>query len=393
MKNRPAEQELILDCARLCAAEERRARINLTIERGIDWHLFLRTVQGHDILSPVYLRLSDTGVSGVPLWVTSWLQRGFRVTTWRNTLLAGELTRVLDLLASHGIDAVPFKGPVLAALAYENVAMRQFGDLDLLVRPHERVRTRDILLGDGYTMYDGWSHVDELNHEFTLVGSRGGVRLDVHWRLFPRAVLPIHADHLRQRLAAVRIGDREVHTFSLEDTLLILCVHADTHAWERLKWIADIAQLVAGNGAIEWANAVEIASCSGSKRVLLLGLRLANDLLGAAPPEPVMTHARADRHVARLAATVSERLFEHVPSEVDADREKSLLQLRSRDRLWHKLWLAATPNESDWKVVRLPGWLSAFYYVIRPFRLVGKYGRQVIATGDVRGRYSATGPN
>jgi len=94
-----------------------------------------------------------------------------------------------------------------------------------------------------------------------------------------------------------------------------------------------------------------------------------------------MTRARTNRHVTRLATTVSDRLFEPALSDVDADREKSLLQLRSRDRLWHKLWLAATPNESDWEVIRLPASLSALYYVMRPFRLIGKYGRQVRSVG------------
>src|SRR5687767_2103864 len=377
MKARRAEYQLLLDCARLAPAEDRRLRMNNTIECGIDWQLFLRTAQRHEMLPVAYLTLSETGVSAVPPTVISWLRRSFQETTWRNTLLAGELSRVLEMLASHGIDAVPFKGPVLAALAYENVAMRQFGDLDLLVQPHERTRTRELLLGDGYTMYDGWSHVHELNHEYTLVSTRGGVRVDVHWKLFPRAVLPVKADQLRQ-LAEVRIGDRTVRTFSAETTLLILCVHADTHAWERLMWISDIAQLVAFCPGLDWAKSLEIAESSGSERLLLLGVRLAADLFGAAAPESVMTRARTNRHVTRLATTVSDRLFEPALSDVDADREKSLLQLRSRDRLWHKLWLAATPNESDWEVIRLPASLSALYYVMRPFRLIGKYGRQAV---------------
>ncbi len=146
-------------------------------------------------------------------------------------------------------------------------------------------------------------------------------------------------------------------------------------------WINDIAHLVASCPDLDWVQALEIADSSGSERLLLLGLRLADELFGAAPPEPVMTRARTNRHVTRLAATVSDRLFEPALSDVEADREKSLLQLRSRDRLWHKLWLAATPNESDWQVIRLPASLSALYYVMRPFRLFGKYGRQIMAQG------------
>ena len=376
VRARRAEYDLILDCARFCPAEERRVRINGTLERGIDWELFLRTAHRHGMLPLVYLRLSDTDISGAPPKSISWLRGSFQKTAWHNTLLAGELTRVVDLLLSHGIDPVPFKGPVLAALAYENVAMRQFGDLDLLVQPHEHVQTRELLLGDGYTMYDGWSHVHELNYEYTLVGTRG-VRLDVHWKLFPQAVLPLELEELRRRLIQVPVGNRTLRTFSAEDMLLILCAHADTHAWERLMWISDIAQLLTSQPGLDWARVVETAAAAGSERLLLLGLRLADNLLGAPAPEPLRSRARADRQVTRLATKISERLFESALTELEADRAKSLLQLMSRQRLWHKLWLAATPNESDWQVMRLPKSLSFLYYVIRPFRLVGKYGRGV----------------
>ena len=375
MSVRRPEQQLLLDCACFSTAEERHVRMNRTIEVGFNWDLFRRTAQQHELLPLAYLRLSDASVSAVPRKVLDSLRRSFQQTKWRNTLLAAELTRVLDVLALHGIDAVPFKGPALAALAYENVAMRQFVDLDLLVRPHERTRARKILLSEGYALYEDWSHVHELNYEYSLVGSRGGVCLDVHWRLFPRAVLPIDPDELRQRLAPIRIGDRTVDTFSAEDTLLIHCVHADAHGWGRLKWINDIAQLVASHPDLNWTSAVEIAHSAGSERLLLLGLRLAVDLLGAPVPDTVLSRARANRHVTRLAKTVSDRLFESATSETEADRDKSLLQLMSRDRLWHKLWLAATPNETDWEAIRLPKSLSSLYYVIRPFRLLGKYGR------------------
>ena len=376
MSVRRAEYELILDCARLSPADARQVRINRTIERGIDWQLFLRTAHRHGMLPLVYFRLSETGVSAVPPKAMNWLRRSFQERTWRNTLLAGELTRVLDLLASNGINAVPFKGPVLAALAYENVAMRQFGDLDLLVQPHERMLTRELLLGDGYTMYDGWSHIDDLNNEYTLVGTRGGVRLDVHWRLFPQAVLSVKPDQLRQRLIQVQVGGRTLRTFSAEDTLLMLCVHGDTHAWDRLKWIVDIAQLVASHPGLDWTTAMEIAKSAGNERLLLLGLRLADDLLGALAPEPLVSRAGADRQVTQIATKISDQLFESALTDLEADRAKSLLQLMSRERLWHKLWLAATPNESDWGVMRLPRSLSRLYYVIRPFRLLGKYGQR-----------------
>ena len=42
-------------------------------------------------------------------------------------------------LGTHGVAAIPFKGPTLAAYAYGSTALRRFGDLDLLVRENRVV--------------------------------------------------------------------------------------------------------------------------------------------------------------------------------------------------------------------------------------------------------------
>src|SRR5262249_38626975 len=47
------------------------------------------------------------------------------------------LRELLCALSAAGVDAWPFKGPVLAAQLYGNFAMRQFGDLDVIVRPRD----------------------------------------------------------------------------------------------------------------------------------------------------------------------------------------------------------------------------------------------------------------
>ena len=84
--------------------------------------------------------------------------------------------------------------------------------------------------------------------------------------------------------------------------------------------------------------------------------------------------SRAGR-LATLAAEVTARLFRDAPPDpVALDLEKSIFQLRSRPRLWDKVRLAATPNETDWALLPLPEPLYPLYYVLRPFRLLIKYG-------------------
>src|SRR5437870_4666302 len=52
----------------------------------------------------------------------------------RNLLMLRELLEVLDLFAEHSVPALPYKGPILAAVEYGNVSLRTFCDLDILVK-------------------------------------------------------------------------------------------------------------------------------------------------------------------------------------------------------------------------------------------------------------------
>ena len=68
----------------------------------------------------------------------------------RNLGLTGELMRVLRLFAEHRVLALPFKGPTLAQFAYGDVALREFGDLDLLLQESDFPRARSLLVDQGY---------------------------------------------------------------------------------------------------------------------------------------------------------------------------------------------------------------------------------------------------
>ena len=62
----------------------------------------------------------------------------------------------------HGFDeanisVISLKDPALALLGYPNFAVREFNDLDLLVRPHDIPKARDILVASGYEVCPPWA--------------------------------------------------------------------------------------------------------------------------------------------------------------------------------------------------------------------------------------------
>jgi hypothetical protein len=194
----------------------------------------------------------------------------------------------------------------------------------------------------------------------------------VHWDfVVPSASLHLDTDKLWDRLEPISVNRRQLKTVSVEDLLLILCLHGFTHFWEKLVWIGDIAALINSQEKIDWPMVIENADRMGSRPILSLGLYLASDLLGV-PAAPT---------VLALAEQVQKRLFAERVGSVGIFNEVRLhlaMRERKRDKLTSCIRLLATPKVDDWKLLPLPGSLFFFYYALRPLRLAGKYAAKLL---------------
>jgi hypothetical protein len=168
---------------------------------------------------------------------------------------------------------------------------------------------------------------------------------------------------------------------SAEDLLLILAAHATKEQWRRLRWVTDIAELIASDRELDWERACNRAKRLGGERMVLLAAALANKILGARLPEATLATIDSDRAVLRLVARVREQLFD-APRESSEVLAAGLFYLSARERTTDKLRcllrMATGPTVKDTTFVRLPGALSLFYYPLRPVRLAGKYGLRAL---------------
>lgn len=375
------EAALLLCCARTCTESERAEQIKALLREDIDWVYLIRRARLHGVMPLLYWHLNAICPDAVPMAALNQLRDHFRNNTWRSLFLAGELVKLLNLLATNGIPAIPFKGPTLAASAYGNLALRQFVDLDILVRKVDVLRTRDLLVAMGWrpklqlTRAQAEAYL-KYDCEYNLDRGDGRVLLEIHWGIVPRYFsFPLDIEALWQRLEPISLGDMELPSLSSEDLLLILCVHGTKHLWQRLEWICDVAHLIDAFQAMDWGRVIEQSRTLRSERMVLLGLYLGGDLLGAGLPNEIVKRMHADAVATSLARQVREQLFRdtEVPP---GDFKSSLFHLRARERLQDRLWycfdFAITPTIKDWAVMPLPGPLFCFYYLVRPVRLAAK---------------------
>ena len=379
----PLEYQLVLCCACTHLDPERAARVKALLKQDVDWPLLVGTGVDQGVAPLLYVHLNAVCPEAVPQSWLEYLRGRFESTAQRNLHLTAQLLRILEVCETNGILAIPYKGPVLAALAYGSLALREFADLDLVVRHRDLPRVRELLKAEAYTDSAGWqaaerSSASRVPGQYLFVGRNGSDLLEVHTertlRYFPT---PLDLDRFEQRLEHVSLGAQRVRTFSLEDQLLVLCVHGAKDFWNRLRWICDIAELTQLPRSVDWGKVRERARWMGVERMLDLGLHLADNLLGARLPNEVSRRVQQDAAVHRLAAFVRSQLFREPGAQPDVVA-RSLFRFRTRGNAWDALWyflrLAMTPTEQDWLWVPLPAFLSPLYYALRPLRLLRKYG-------------------
>ena len=385
------EGELLLCCARICEDSERAARIRALLGREIDWSYLLSTALPHGMMPLLYWHLNATCSDAVPKTAMEQLRGHFHDNTRRNLFLTGELLRLLNLFEAQGISAIPYKGPALAASVYGNIALRNFSDLDVLVHRQVVPRAKELLISSGYQPAHQLTNAQEaafLQYECEHLFTRddGASIVELHWEIMPRRLsFPLDTELLWERLGSISFGGKVVPTLSPEDLLLILCAHGSKHLWERLAWICDVTGLIQAHWGMDWEWVVQQADTLGGSRMLSLGLLLARDLLGATLPEEVSQKVQADPVSRSLAADVRERLFSEADGQPGIFEDSMFhpfclrVRERLRDRVRYCIRSAMTPGEADWEFLSLPPLFSSLYYVLRPVRLTGKYGRRMVA--------------
>ena len=121
------------------------------------------------------------------------------------------------LLGEAGVEYAVFKGAANRLLLNENPAIRSCHDIDLLVRPTDRVRTAAVLIEAGFT-----AKPDASNISRALLLSQGVVDIDLHWGLLREGRLRCDCtvDMITRRR---RKGD--ICMLDAEDALFVLLVH------------------------------------------------------------------------------------------------------------------------------------------------------------------------
>ncbi len=379
-----AEEEALLLAARAGRDPAAAARLAALFEGPLDGAELVQLALEHGMLPLVQRNLR--ALDRVPAAVEGLLADNARRCAWRSLQLAGELVELLDLFAAHGISALPYKGPVLAASAYGGVERRQFGDLDLLLERCAVPRAKELLIDRGFHpehRFDAAQEQAHLAHGYVycFVKEEGKLRIELHWRVLPRRFrLDLDFAGLWRRAGTATLAGREVPALALEDHFILICVHAAKHRWELLLWLCDAAELLERRrDQVDWRSVALRARRWGAERRVLVTLILARELLAARVPEPLAERIAADPAARRAAESVGPIVPRAPvpPMRHGIDRQQLQLMERLRHRLHFLrpyLLRRLRPTARDRAWLPLPERLRFLHVLLRPLRVLVDHG-------------------
>jgi predicted O-linked N-acetylglucosamine transferase (SPINDLY family) len=330
------EFRLLLACARVLPNQEDEAAIREMLIRGIDWTLFARTAMEHGLAALAGRTLNSVAPDMVPDEIRDAFRANVDQTRQKIRALFNDLARVLETLADNGVEAIPFKGPVLALQAYGDVGLGMFADPHVLVRDLDLARTMATLGGLGYERQKQLTAtqldlIHRLQGHEALLKKGLGVGVQLHTRLTPiNMALDIDYAGLWRRARRTGLSGRAITTLSAEDDLLVLAIDNGKDLWRHVDGACGVAAFIGSHPNLDWDAILDRARAQGAVRMVLLAAALARIYFGAALPDAITAAERDDPKIDPMVQRVMAHWLVQEPDASHCNR-LSLDRLRLHD--------------------------------------------------------------
>lgn len=281
-----------------------------------DWRKALGKAEEEGVLPLLYWNLRDDP-GAVPAAVLETLRSSFLRNLARTAQVYRELELFLESVRGAGLRAALTKGGRLALDLYPEPALRPFWDVDFIVHPSDWPALKMILGDIGYAEATnsggGPAAADPpLDWAFSPYYRKGSLFLEFHFTPLGLHFPAREGDGLWSSAGRLSVRGTEAMVLPAEHELCYLCIHAQQHSYQRLIWLADIAELALRPG-LDWERVSRISRAERVGGPVFYGLHLADTLWpGAVPPGPLAElrpgpFERAALHILWPAAATAAR--------------------------------------------------------------------------------------
>lgn len=261
---------LILLSACFSPTPMHKAKLAEAIATMHDWEKAKKLVIERQGAGLVLRKLDELGLTDrVPEGVIqAWKQARLK-TISRHIVLAEHFRKVMTAFNENGMEVIAMKGIYLSEGLYPEPGLRQFSDIDMLVKEEQGESAIKILREMGYRIPDLIMQVPEeiAKGEDVLhfpPMTKQGVSIEVHTRLVRKtAEFSIDLDEVWRLAIPITLHGVRVKTFSSEYQFLNVAQHLDKHFRQgkfQMTGFYDLVNMAATNPFdIDWNQLIEIS--------------------------------------------------------------------------------------------------------------------------------------
>jgi hypothetical protein len=301
----PPEFALASACCRWPPSPARAEAVRGAAERVQDWDAAFRTARRHRVEGLVHDGLKQAGIVPPPP-VGAALAAAAAAIARDNLRFAAEAARLDRAMREAEVDFLFVKGVTLNRLAYGTLALKKAIDIDMVVDPARYEAAIGAVEAAGYRCIQpreaaGLSEILEwAKRTKHSIWMRGPIMLELHTAFVDseRMLGGVSVASPRQQVEVAK--GIELPTLARDELFAYLAVHGATHAWSRLKWLADIAALaVREPDSLEslYRRSLDLGAGRSGGQALLL----AHDLLALPLPDALLEELSSDRAIRYLA--------------------------------------------------------------------------------------------
>jgi Uncharacterised nucleotidyltransferase len=264
---------LLHGCAVEISEDKKSQLTRFLTHHSLDWERLYTLANWHRLTPFLYQTLQY--ISGIPENFLAKLRNDCQLSAIDTLLKQREYHQVTELLTTHGIAHVTYKGVYLAENFYPNTSLRICGDIDILVGKEEAPKAIRLLQSHQYhlnqlhTSY--WSHneysllddLPEVSLFKPFFGNNNQFDIDLHWSIVC----------FNKHYKSFTLSDFQAHSdFSAElQVILLVTHHGVTDLWQRIFYINDLYFLLKDK-MIDWTWLLQKLQLYGLEKTFLVGL-------------------------------------------------------------------------------------------------------------------------
>lgn len=260
-------------------------------EAELDWKRVRNLANWHQVQALLYKNVKN--LPAVPASLLDSLHRESVAQTVANLMLMQESVRLAEIFKNRGIEAFLMKGALWASLYYEEIGLRQFGDIDFFIEKASLPGSIEAMEAAGYVAdaYRTYLLRDptrsylyfDTDYQLPLESIKNQLikSVELQWCVsYPRLKLGLEWSELMDAPVNCQIGGMSVQVPRPENQLLLMIMHhVGVEEMDKLKYGFDLVMLLRKNlDSLDWEYIMNKASSKGFLRMVCFGLQIAGFL-------------------------------------------------------------------------------------------------------------------